>query len=120
MFLVLCANNKKKLLSFFNVKAKEIPTIRLLASDTYAKYRPNWARFDIDILDRFIGDFFDNKLTPHLAEQEVPADWNDRPVKVLTSKNFATITNDPTKSVFVNFCNVQQQQRSTRRDIREI
>ncbi len=36
--------------------------------------------------------------------EEVPADWDAKPVKVLVGKNFDEVVNDKTKAALVEFC----------------
>jgi len=39
-----------------------------------------------------------------LNSEEVPDDWNAKPVKVLVGKNFDEVARDKAKNVLVEFC----------------
>jgi len=41
---------------------------------------------------------------PFYISEEIPEDWDARPVKILVGKNFEEIAYDKSKDVFVEFC----------------
>lgn len=43
-------------------------------------------------------------LQAYFLSDDIPEDWDDRPVKILVGKNFDEIARDKTKHVFVLFC----------------
>ena len=98
----------KILMELIGIKSKdEAPTVRLLAfSDLeMKKYKPDSAEISNQVLTEFLQEVFNDKLKPYRLGQELPADWDAKPVKVLTVKNFEQISKDKSKTVLVKFCN---------------
>lgn len=90
---------------FFGIDAKEIPTVRLidLANDEMTKFKPETTELTTDNVKAFVQDVLDGKMKAHLLSQDVPEDWDAKPVKVLVGKNFDEVVKDKTKGVFVEF-----------------
>lgn len=55
------------------------------------------------VLDKFANDYKEGKLQQNLKSADTPADWDAKPVKVLTGQNFADVALDATKDVLVEF-----------------
>jgi protein disulfide-isomerase A1 len=94
----------KKVVEFFGITDDEIPNFRLTAStDDMVKYKPDDASLSEENIRAFIKSFKAGDLKPHLKSQELPADWDATPVKVLVSSNFAEVALDASKDVLVEF-----------------
>ena len=78
--------------------------LKLLQVDNQRKYfADNKQQVKSDEIRKFFGDFEAGKLTPFHKTEEVPEDWDKRPVKVLVGKNFVEVAKDKAKDVFVEF-----------------
>ena len=68
------------------------------------KYKPTTDDLSTDAVKTFVQDVIDGKIKPHLMSEDVPADWDSKPVKVLVGKNFNEVARDKGKGVLVEFC----------------
>merc|ERR1739836_32350 len=82
----------------------EIPGMRLIKlAEDMAKYKPETAGLDGANIRAFVTAFLEGKLKQHLLSEEIPEDWDAKPVKVLVGKNFEAVAFDETKDVLVEF-----------------
>ncbi|CAH1796208.1 unnamed protein product [Owenia fusiformis] len=58
--------------------------------------------FSMDTFEKFVNDFLDNKLEPHMKSEAIP-DNSENAVKVAVGKNFADLVDDETKDVLIEF-----------------
>nr|CAI5843949.1 unnamed protein product [Callosobruchus analis] len=95
----------QRIMEFFGLKKKEeVPTVRLIRlEEEMDKYKPDTNDLSAESLKQFVQDFLDGKLKQHLLSQDLPEDWDSKPVKVLVSTNFDEVVLDPTKDVLVEF-----------------
>merc|ERR1711993_220451 len=68
-----------------------------------AKFQPPVAGLAEADIRSFVSDFLEGKLKPHLLSEDVPEDWDAKPVKVLVGKNFDQVALDVEKNVLVEF-----------------
>merc|ERR1712088_840066 len=94
----------KRILEFFGMKEDEIPGMRLIKlAEDMAKYKPETAGLDEANIRAFVTAFLEGKLKQHLLSEEIPEDWDAKPVKVLVGKNFEQVALDVEKNVLVEF-----------------
>jgi protein disulfide-isomerase A1 len=97
-------DENERVMEFFGLKKEDAPTVRLISlGQDMTKYKPESNEIKSDVLVQFVQDFFDKKIRPHLLSQDIPADWDAQPVKVLVGKNFDQVARDKTKTVLVEF-----------------
>lgn len=106
LFIFLDTANEEnvRIMDFFGLKEEDTPTVRLIKlTDEMSKFKPETNDLDTDSIRNFVQSFLDNKLKPHLMSEEIPKDWDAKPVKVLVGKNFQEVALDKSKAVFVEF-----------------
>jgi len=106
LFIYLDTANEEngRITEFFGLKEEEIPAVRLIQlTEDMAKFKPESDALDTETIKSFVQDFLDGKVKAHLMSEDVPEDWDAKPVKVLVGKNFNEVALDKTKGVFVEF-----------------
>ncbi|XP_019843957.2 protein disulfide-isomerase A2 isoform X1 [Bos indicus] len=91
-------------LQYFGLKAQEAPTLRFINIETTKKYAPeHGAPVTAATITDFCRTVLGGGVKPYHLSQEVPPDWDQRPVKTLVGKNFEQVAFDETKNVFIKF-----------------
>nr|AQQ10870.1 disulfide isomerase [Conus miles] len=104
IYLDTAKDENEHIMGFFGLKATDAPAMRLIQlGEDLAKYKPESDSLDKSTIKKFVQDFLDGKLKPHLKTEDVPEDWDAKPVKVLVGKNFKEVAMDKSKAVFVEF-----------------
>lgn len=93
-----------RILEFFGLKKEECPAARLITlGEDMTKYKPENDDLSEDAVKSFVQNFLDGKLKPHLMSEDIPADWDAKPVKILVGKNFKEVAFDEGKAVLIEF-----------------
>jgi len=105
IYINIDESDNARILDFFGMKAEDCPSFRYInLGQDMVKYKPE----STDTLTaagvkQFVQDIQDGKRKPHLNSEEVPEDWDSKPVKVLVGKNFDQVARDKSKNVLVEF-----------------
>jgi protein disulfide-isomerase A1 len=93
-----------RILEFFGIKKEDGSVARIIQlGEGVDKYAPDFTDLTEENLAKFAADYLEGKLSKHLNSEEIPEDWDAKPVKVLVGKNFEAVAYDETKDVLVEF-----------------
>ncbi|XP_046523437.1 protein disulfide-isomerase A2 [Equus quagga] len=91
-------------LRYFGLGAEKAPTLRFIDMDTTKKYAPAAGELvTAAAITAFCHAVLSGQVKPYHLSQEVPPDWDQRPLKTLVGKNFEQVAFDETKNVFIKF-----------------
>jgi len=93
-----------RILEFFGIKKEDGHVTRIIQlGEGVDKYAPDFTELSEENLAKFAADYLAGSLQKHLNSEEVPDDWDAKPVKVLVGKNFESVAFDESKDVLVEF-----------------
>jgi len=104
IYINVDVEDNARIMEFFALTKKDVPTVRLInLTQDMVKFKPDFSELTSGSVKTFVQDYLDNKLKPHLMTEEIPADWDAKPVKVLVGKNFDDVVGDKNTAAFVEF-----------------
>ncbi|KAL4240459.1 Protein disulfide-isomerase [Mactra antiquata] len=104
IFINTADEDNSRILEFFGLKKEDVPAVRLIKlEDDMTKFKPETNELTADAFKGFANKVLDGQLKPHLMTEEVPEDWDSKPVKVLVGKNFDEVAKNKDKAVLVEF-----------------
>lgn len=105
IYINIDESDNARILDFFGMKPEDCPSYRYISLGAdMVKFKPEESdKLTVESVRNFVQEITDGKRKPHLNTEEVPEDWDSKPVKVLVGKNFDQVARDKTKNVLVEF-----------------
>uniref|UniRef100_A0A8C5SCD2 protein disulfide-isomerase n=1 Tax=Laticauda laticaudata TaxID=8630 RepID=A0A8C5SCD2_LATLA len=101
--LVDVSGEGASVLQYFGLKGNDAPALRFINIEANKKYQLVTQGLTAHGIHTFCQEVLQGKIQPHLMSEEIPNDWEEKPVKVVVGKNFEQVAFDETKNVFVKF-----------------
>uniref|UniRef100_F7FT98 Protein disulfide-isomerase-like protein of the testis n=1 Tax=Monodelphis domestica TaxID=13616 RepID=F7FT98_MONDO len=90
-------------LEYFQIASWDIPSVRILNLTKSMKYQMPADEITFKNLKNFCKDFLDGLAKQQLSSENIPKDWDTKPVKVLVGKNFKEVVFSHRRNAFVMF-----------------
>ncbi|KAG8433371.1 hypothetical protein GDO86_017594 [Hymenochirus boettgeri] len=104
LFVLIDSNGGyAEVLQYFGLSTTDVPTVRFINIEAVKKYVFNAEEITVETVREFCKGVLEGKIKQNLLSEEIPDDWDKKPVKTLVGKNFEEVAYDETKNVFVEF-----------------
>jgi len=111
MFVTVDTNedDHRRVIEYLGLKGETFPNMRIVQmKDDIEKYRPVQGQhdehsFQEENVQKFVQDYLDGNVPQHYLTEDLPEDWDNKPCKYLTGKNFDEVAFDKSKNVLVEF-----------------
>ncbi|XP_074137047.1 protein disulfide-isomerase-like protein of the testis isoform X2 [Sminthopsis crassicaudata] len=90
-------------LEYFQITSWDIPGVRILNLTKNMRYRMPAEEITFKNMKKFCENFLDGLAKQQLPSENIPKDWDTKPVKVLVGKNFKEVVFSHKRNVFVMF-----------------
>ncbi|NXJ77059.1 PDILT protein, partial [Trogon melanurus] len=93
MFVLVNTNETRngRVFEYFRIRDIDVPAVRILNLTSNAQYKMPADEVTVKNLKEFCQSYLNGKAKLHRSSEEIPKDWDKRPVKVLVGKNFNRI-----------------------------
>jgi protein disulfide-isomerase A1 len=106
LFIFVDTDNEelKNISQFFGVTEDEMPGLRIVSlGQDMLKYKSPDNSFEEEKVKLFIEQFLAGELKPDLLSEDIPEDWDLKPVKTLVGKNFNSVVDNTETKTLVMF-----------------
>ncbi|XP_074063235.1 protein disulfide-isomerase-like protein of the testis isoform X3 [Macrotis lagotis] len=90
-------------LEYFQISSWDIPGIRILNVTKNMRYRMPAEEITFKNMNSFCENFLNGLAKQQLPSENIPKDWDTKPVKVLVGKNFKEVVFSHKRNAFVMF-----------------
>ncbi|KFP91267.1 Protein disulfide-isomerase-like of the testis, partial [Apaloderma vittatum] len=93
IFVLVNTNETRngRVFEYFRIRDIDVPAVRILNLTSNAQYKMPADDVTVENLKEFCQSYLNGKAKLHLSSEEIPEDWDKRPVKVLVGQNFNRI-----------------------------
>ncbi|XP_078009001.1 protein disulfide-isomerase-like protein of the testis isoform X3 [Phascolarctos cinereus] len=90
-------------LEYFQITSWDIPGVRILNLTKNMRYQMPAEEITFKNVKKFCENFLDGLAKQQLPSENIPKDWDTKPVKVLVGKNFKEVVFSHKRNAFVMF-----------------
>uniref|UniRef100_A0A0N5AR44 Thioredoxin domain-containing protein n=1 Tax=Syphacia muris TaxID=451379 RepID=A0A0N5AR44_9BILA len=105
MFMNTDVEENWQAIEYLGLIAEDVPSVLFIILDKgLTKFKMPYGEITKDRIEKFIDDCFDGKAVSFAKSEDVPDDWDAKPVKQLVGKNFEENVFVEGRHSFVLFC----------------